>query len=125
MLAWGSRDVDPPRGAVGRLRTGNRQHTIAQVGLDAVAIDGQRQLEGPIEAAMAALDAVVLLAGDAAFGALPGNDDVPVVHLDLDILTAKTGHFRGDHVVAGRLVDVDGGNPAGRPGCEPVEPLLK
>ena len=58
-----------------RLRTDDRQHAVAKVRRDAVGVDGQRQLERAAEAAVAPLDAVVLLARNVALAALPGNLD--------------------------------------------------
>ena len=73
---------------VGGLRTGDREDAVAQVGGDAVGVDRDGQLERAAEAAVAALDPVVLLAGRARSRRDAGERQPAVVHVDLDVLAA-------------------------------------
>ena len=97
-----------------------------RISVDAVGVDGGGQREPAEKRAVAAFDAMVLLAGHARRRPLSLELDVTVEEPDLEILAGEPGQFGGEHVSIGRLVQVDRWRPARVTGLgEPVDPLLQ
>ena len=116
--------MDPADRVVIRLETGDCQDTVSQVSRDVFSVDRQRQLQRPAEAAMAALDAVKLLAGGFAFTPHPGNGQASLMVLQLHIVLSQPGQFDHDDVAVGGLEDVDRRGPPGGSRREAGHPLL-
>jgi hypothetical protein len=86
--------VDAARAAVSRFRDRHRQDAVLQIGGDVRNVDALGQREGAREAAVAALDAVILLARDLAVGrgrARAANGDAIVVRVDVDLIARQPG----------------------------------
>src|SRR5262245_31498220 len=116
--------MDPPDRVVIRLEAGDGQDTLSQVSRDAFGVDRQRQLQRPAEAAMAALDAVKLLARGFAFTAHPGDSQASLVVLQLHIVLGQSGQFDHDDVAVRRLEHVDRRCPPRGSRREAGHPLL-
>jgi hypothetical protein len=58
---------------------------------------------------VAALNSVVLLAGNIRLPALPGDLDLPLTNLNLHIIAAEPGKLRRDHVILHGFVTSMGG----------------
>ena len=89
-----------------------------------IGVNRQRKLKRAAERAVPALHAVVLLAGRLALGAHARQRQSSVEHLNLKVLALEARQLRGDRVLVGGLVEVDGRHPSRGAGREPVEPLL-
>ena len=112
-----------PSAAFGQMTVSTPSRRSAR---DAVAVDGKRQLERAAEAAVAALDAMILLARHVALA--PRDPEIvswPSLTLDLDVVARRgPGSSAVIDVFVGGFMDVDRRNPACGAGREPVEPLL-
>ena len=88
---------------------------------DPVDVDRLGQREGARKAAVAAFDAVILLAGDVAAGdrgPRPADDDAELFDVDVDLIARQAGQFSGQDELGGGLVEVDRRRPAGRVGAD-------
>jgi len=112
------------RRGVRSFRTRDGQHAIAQVRSDAFAVNRQRQLKGAAERSVAALDAMILLAGGRTLAACARHREPTVVKLDIDLAAGQPWHFSGDDVCVGGLVEINGRSPACGAGREAVQALL-
>ena len=94
--------------------------------VDASDVDRFRQREGAREAAVPALDAMILLAGTSstAAGARAANHDAAVFGVDVDLIARESGKFRGEDELGRRFVEVDRRRPAGRVGADELPDLL-
>ena len=75
----------------------DRQQAFLEIGGDALDVDRLGQHERAREAAVAALDAVVLLARHLAAGALAADDDAAFFGVNLDLVAGEAREFRGQH----------------------------
>ena len=103
-----SRHVHPPRAAAARLWNRDREQPVLEVGGDRLDVDRLGQHERPREAAVAALDAMVLLAGHLA-AALAANDDAALLGVDLDVVACESRKLRGQDEGPAGLVQSTGG----------------
>ena len=113
---------------VGRLRQRHGEDAVLQIGGDALDVDRFRQRERAREAAVAALDPVVLLAGHVfvrgAGAARAADDDAVVFGVDLDLVAGEARQFRGEDELGRRLVEIDRRRPARRVGADELTELL-
>src|SRR5687768_10224118 len=109
------------------LRNGDRQHTVGQVRRDAIAGDRLGELEDAPEAAVAALDLMVV---DRVAGRRPGlagalNRQTRVFDREVHLLAGQPGKLRGDDVSVAGLVHVNRRGPRIRlVARQPLQPLL-
>ena len=64
--------------------------------------------------AVAAFDAMVLLAGVLAAGACAANDDAALLGVNLDLVAGESGKLGGQHEDVRGFVEIDRRRPAGR-----------
>jgi len=122
-----SAHVDSTGAAIARLGDRDRQDAVLEIGGDGVDLDDVGERKGAREAAVAALDAVVLLARDRAAwigAARAANDDATLFGVDVDLLPRQAWQLRGQDVVVHRFIEINRWRPAWRVGSNQMPELF-
>src|SRR5688572_7815230 len=119
-----ARDVDSPRAAAAGFRQRQREESLDEIGRHAFDIDRFGEDEGARETPVAALDAMVLLAGDLSARALAAYHDAALFGVNLDLLAGESGEFGRQDKRAGGLVEIDRRRPSRRIGADELPDLF-
>jgi hypothetical protein len=119
-----SRDADFSGTAPSTFRQSDSKNAISEVGRHALHVNRFRQRKRTLKTAVASFDAVILLAGHQTAGSIATNENAMFFGVDLDLIACKSRNFRQQHVVPGRLVQVDRGIPSRSVGADQLADLL-